>query len=266
MKLAERQRKQFEDEGYLVFHDHFTVAEIGVLKRETDRLAALDTDHVFRAGDNATVYRCHEKDGPTASEPYYAAARLPRSLGIAEQLLGRGLYIYNSKINLKKAITGAPMLWHQDYGYWKLDRMPQARAATLMIALNDTDEIGGTLYVIPGSHKRGMQKHKPTMVGPHKQFAVERDAEIELMHGLPAPVALSGRAGMAAIFHCNIIHGSGQNLSPYDRWQVYFAYNPVDNAPPQLAHDRPDHMKSRNTAPLTLMPDGALLAAARVHV
>jgi L-proline 4-hydroxylase len=264
MKLTDAQRQLFEDDGYLVFPDLFTAEEIAILKRETERLAAIETDHVFRAGDIATVYRCHEKDGSTASEPYHAAARLPRSLGIAEQLLGRGLYIYNSKINLKKAITGSPMLWHQDYGYWKLDRMPEARAATLMIALNDVDEIGGTLYVIPGSHKLGMQKHKPAMVGPHKQIAVEREVEIALMHDLPAPVPLSGRAGMGAIFHCNIIHGSGQNLSPRDRWQVYFAYNPSDNAPPQLAHDRPDYMKSRNTAPLALVGDDALLAAARV--
>jgi ectoine hydroxylase len=265
MKLTDAQRKRFEDDGFLVFPELFTKEEIGILKRETERLGALETDHVFRAGDVATVYRCHEKDGPTASDPFFAAARLPRSLGIAEQLLGRGLYMYNSKINLKKAITGSPMLWHQDYGYWKLDRMPEPRAATLMIALNDVDEIGGTLYVIPGSHKRGMQKHKPSLVGPHKQFAVEREAEIELMRGLPAPVPLTGRAGMAAIFHCNIIHGSGQNLSPHDRWQVYFAYNPSDNAPPQLAHDRPDYMKSRNTRPLALVPDDALLEAARAH-
>ncbi len=265
MKLTDAQRKRFDDVGFLVFPDLFTKEEIAILKRETERLAALESDHVFRAGDIATVYRCHETDGPTASDPYHAAARLPRSLGIAEQLLGRGLYVYNSKINLKKAITGSPMLWHQDYGYWKLDRMPEPRAATFMIALADVDEMSGGLYVIPGSHKRGYQKHKPAMVGPHKQIAVEREAEIHLMDELPAPVPLTGRAGMCAIFHCNIIHGSGQNLSQKDRWQVYFAYNPSDNAPPQLAHDRPDYMKSRNTRPLALVPDDALLEAARAH-
>jgi len=263
MQLTEAQRKQFDDEGYLIFPDLFTANEVAILKRETERLAALETDHVFRAGDIATVYRCHENDGPTASGPYHATARLPRSLGIAEQLLGQGLYVYNSKINLKKAITGSPMLWHQDYGYWKLDRMPKAQAATFMIALNDVDEISGGLYVIPGSHRRGALRHKPVMVGPHKQIAVERETEIELMNDLPPPVPLTGRAGMGAIFHCSIIHGSGQNLSPRDRWQVYIAYNPVHNAPPQLAHDRPEYMKSRNTAPLALAADDALLKAAR---
>lgn len=263
MQLTETQRKRFEDDGYLVFPDLITAEELALLTRETDRLSALESDCVFRAGDIATVYRCHESDGPTASRAFFAAARLPRSLGVAEQLLGRGLYIYNSKINLKKAITGSPMLWHQDYGYWKLDRMPEARAATFMIALADVDEISGALYVIPGSHKRGYLKHKPTMVGAHKQIAVERDIEIGIMEESPAPVALTGRAGMCAIFHCNIVHGSGQNLSSKDRWQAYFAYNPVDNLPPQLAHDRPDHMKSRNTKPLAIVPDDAVLDAAR---
>src|SRR5688572_8802886 len=97
MKLTDAQRRRFEEDGFLVFPDLFTAEEIAILKRETDRLATLETDHVFRAGEIATVYRCHEQDGPTASAPYHAAARLPRSLGIAEQLLGRGLYIYNSK-------------------------------------------------------------------------------------------------------------------------------------------------------------------------
>ena len=182
MHLTEAQVDQYRDQGFLVFGNLFTPGEIADMAAETERLSAIETDHVFRAGDIATVYRCHENDGPTASPLFHAAARVPRTLGIARQLLDDELYIYNSKINCKRAITGSPMLWHQDYGYWKLDRMPEPNAATFMIALGDVDEMSGALYVIPGSHKLGLLKHRPTMVGAHKQIAVNRDIEIESMN------------------------------------------------------------------------------------
>jgi ectoine hydroxylase len=259
MQLSDEQISFFDENGYLILPDLFSAEEVAALRREIERLYEIDCDEVFRRSECSTVYRVHEEDGKTASFPYFAAARMEKVLQPAQQVLRRDdLYVYNSKVNCKPATTGLPMLWHQDYGYWKLDRVPEPNLVTVMIALNDVDELAGELYVVPGSHRRGLMKHLPQMVGDHKQIAIERKAVRDALEEMPKPVALRGRAGMVALFHANTIHGSGHNLSPQDRWQCYFAYNPVDNKPGDTGRGRPEHMVSRNFTPLETIPDTAI--------
>ena len=72
-------------------------------------------------------------------------------------------------------------------------------------------------------------------------------------------VPISGGPGMAVLFHCNMVYGSGHNLSPNDRWHVYVAYNPSKNrSNPIPASPRPDYVVSRNYAPLQMLPDDSL--------
>jgi ectoine hydroxylase len=56
-------------------------------------------------------------------------------------------------------------------------------------------------------------------------------------------------------FDCNILHASGQNLSRYDRWQVYAVFNPVANRPRAVRNPRPDYVRSTNVATLTVGSD-----------
>jgi ectoine hydroxylase len=67
---------------------------------------------------------------------------------------------------------------------------------------------------------------------------------------------------MAAIFHCNLMHASGHNLSAQDRWQAYFCYNTIANRPRDVEAPRPDYVRSRNWAPLTAVADDAVRATA----
>jgi len=263
MKLSEQQLAGYERDGYLLLPNLLSATEVEVLREETLRLDRIETDHIFRKGAIRTIYRAHEDNGPTASMPYHAAARIPRVLEPMMTLLGdRELYVYNSKINGKDAVQGIPMLWHQDFGYWRLDRVPKPKLATIMLALGDTDEMSGCLYVIPGTHKLGSLKHMPDSTTTyHKQWVVEKERMVEILETGPAPVPLKVEAGGAAIFDCNTIHGSGHNLSGRDRWQAYLAYNSVGNKPAAVGIKRPDYMRSMNFAPLRLVDDDAIIAA-----
>ena len=80
----------------------------------------------------------------------------------------------------------------------------------------------------------------------------------------PPPVALSGAAGTCAIFHCNLMHSSGHNLSRHDRWQAYFCFNTCANRPVDVEKPRPDYVRSTNWAPMQLVEDGAVLASRNV--
>ena len=259
--LNQSQKEIFEREGVLVLENLLSNDEIGILNEETNRLSMLKTDEIFQAGSIMTIYRSHESDGPTASPAYRASAQIPRTLGIAQELLGDELYIHNSRIYLKKAFNGLPMLWHQDYGYWRLDGVRAPSLATVMIMLGDVNALSGALWVIPRSHKLGLLKHSAQFQGEHKQIAV-RPTELErVFPALPEPVVLEGKAGTAAIFHANTIHGSGINLSNKDRWQFYLAFNQTRNAPSYTGLSRPDYMSSRNTVALSVVEEDAILAA-----
>jgi ectoine hydroxylase len=69
---------------------------------------------------------------------------------------------------------------------------------------------------------------------------------------------------MAAIFHCNLMHASGHNLSATDRWQAYLCYNTCANRPRDIENPRPDYVRSVNWTPLTLAADDAIRATAAV--
>lgn len=51
------------------------------------------------------------------------------------------------------------------------------------------------------------------------------------------PVAIAGLAGTMVLFHPNMLHASGHNLSPHNRWAVYTLYNRI--ADEQVAVDNP---------------------------
>ena len=85
----------------------------------------------------------------------------------------------------------------------------------------------------------------------------------DYMKRLPAPVPITGGAGTAAIFHCNLLHASGHNLSAEDRWQIFFCFNQCKNRPADLENPRPDYVRSRNWTPLTVGSEDGVIAAGR---
>jgi len=47
-------------------------------------------------------------------------------------------------------------MWHQDYNSWSKDGCPTPNMATFNVMLNDTSEMSGGLYLLPGTHKLGL--------------------------------------------------------------------------------------------------------------
>lgn len=268
MKLSQSQLDQYQRDGFLVFPELFGADEVAILRREVERLARVEHDAVVREGAARapkSMFRMHEADGATASPAFRALARSPRALAVAQQVLGDdALYLHHSKVNVKTAIEGSVWPWHQDYGSWMRDGIQAPDLATLMIGLDDATEMNGCLYFLPGSHRYGRADPYFDTSTAYKLWAVPPEKMKEMMRASPPPVAVSGRAGMAAIFHCNLMHASGHNLSPIDRWQAYLCYNTVANRPIDVEDPRPDYVRSRNWTPLTLTSDRALRETAAV--
>src|SRR5258706_10714644 len=109
MRLTPEQAARFERDGYLIFPNLFSRAEIAVLRQETERLSQIRAETVIRehTGGVRSIFRLHEEDGATRSPPFRALVRTPRALEPVRAALGTDeVYIYPTKINTKPAIDG----------------------------------------------------------------------------------------------------------------------------------------------------------------
>ena len=262
MRLTPEQIEAYDRDGYVVLPDLIRPVEVELLRTEVTRLAAIECPAIKRErnGLARSILRAHETDGDTASPAFHALSRLPRLLGPATDLLrDASVYIYHSKINVKQALYGGIYAWHQDYGTWERDGTPDANIVTALVMLDDAEEIGGALYFVPGSHRWGGKTHledpESDALNP---LSVERRALLDVLRA-HKPVPVLGRAGTVVLFHSQLVHGSGHNMSPRDRRQAYIVYNPVANRPRPVARPRPDFVCSRNTAPISAVADTALI-------
>jgi len=265
MQLTRAQLDQYERDGFLVLPGLFSAAEVVAMKGELARIQGIDTDHLVRersGGVAKTIYRVHEADGPTASPLFHAAVRAPRLLEPARQVLGDdALYIYHTKCNLKTAVDGSVWQWHQDYGSWRRDGVPEPELTTALVMLDAPTEMSGCLYFIPGSHKVGnLEPEMDDRTTSYRLWVVPKPELLAIMRRSPEPVPIMGPPGTVVLFHCNILHGSGHNLSRHDRWAVYLVYNRVANRPNEVPSPRPDYVRSMDWVPLPLGTDDILAA------
>lgn len=264
MKLTPAQIAQYDRDGYLHFPEFFSAAEVDALRREVARISKIDNEMVVREGTAKVpkvMFRMHETDGPTASRPFNALVRLPRTLGMAQQLLrDEKLYLHHTKVNIKAAIEGSVWPWHQDYGSWANDGIERPELLTIMVGLDPATEMNGCLYFLPGSHKHGRLDPYFDTSTAYKVWSVTPDDMKRMIKEHGEPVAIRGSAGSLTVFHCNLMHASGHNLSANDRWQAYLCYNRCANRPADVEKPRPDYVRSQNWTPLTLGPDGGITA------
>jgi len=266
MRLTKEQIDEYNEKGFLVFPDLLSQEEVDIARLEIERIAVADTDHVIRekSGSARTIFRTHDDESPTYSKPYYAMARAPRLLDPVRDVLGSdALYMHHSKLNLKDAIDGAVWQWHQDYGYWKRDGVPSPDGmTTVLVMLNEATEMGGCLYFIPGSHKLGrLDPELDDSTTSYKLWVVPKKEVLQIMDDLGDPVPIVGKPGTAVMFHPNLVHGSGHNMSRYSRWHMYFVYNDLANKAEEVEEPRPEYVCSRAFKPIERMDDSAVLMA-----
>ena len=266
MKLTQKQIEQYDRDGYLHFPEFFSAAEVEAMRREVDRVSRIESEMVVREGSEQrpkAMFRMHESDGPTASPAFQAVVRLPRTLGFAQQLMrDENLYLHHTKVNLKAAVEGSVWPWHQDYGSWANDGIRRPDLITLMVGLDPATEVNGCLYFLPGSHKHGRLDPYFDTSTAYKVWSITPTDVKRLIKEHGEPVAITGQPGSLTLFHCNLLHASGHNLSANDRWQAYFCYNTVANRPEDVEKPRPDWVRSRNWTPLQQVPDDAVTKAA----
>jgi ectoine hydroxylase len=196
--------------------------------------------------------------------PVFAqVARHPRLVEPGMQLLGSDkLYMHQFKINAKAAFDGAVWQWHQDYATWyNDDDMAAPRAMNIALFLAEANEFNGPLMFIPKSHRKGRLAagHDVTTTS-YPLWTTDNETITRLVAegGIVAP---KGPPGSVLLFHSNLVHASGSNLTPWSRWILYLSLNRCDNAIRRLK--RPTWIANHDFTPIELLADDCLRQYAR---
>jgi ectoine hydroxylase len=197
-----------------------------------------------------SIFRIHE-----LSEKISELIKDPRLLDIARSIVGSDVYVHQSRANLKPGFRGKEFYWHSDFETWHIeDGMPQMRALSCSVLLTDNDATNGPLMLMPGSHKHYISCIGETPDNHYKQslkkqeYGVPDDDSLRFLANKCGIKTINAKAGSVVFFDCNTMHGSNSNISPYDRQNLFFVYNSIENtlqSPKYGLTPRPDYIAAR---------------------
>ncbi|MER5886376.1 ectoine hydroxylase [Streptomyces sp. NPDC001941] len=254
--------ESFERDGFLVQPELLADHEVDVYRRELDRLVAdpavrADDRSVVEPGSGAvrSVFEVHRM-----SEVFAGLVRDERVVGLARRILGSDVYVHQSRINVKPGFGASGFYWHSDFETWHAeDGLPRMRTVSVSIALTENHDTNGGLMIMPGSHRTFLGCEGATPKDNYKRSLQMQDA------GTPSDEALTkladahgirlftGRAGSATWFDCNCMHGSGDNITPFPRSNVFIVFNSVENEarePFAAPVRRPEFIGARDFTPV----------------
>ena len=128
---------------------------------------------------------------------------------ILKKLIGPGLRLHGSKLNMKSAQYGSPVEWHQDWAFY-----PHTNDDVLAIGvlLDDCDLANGPMLVSPRTHAGEVWNHH----GDDGCFAGLIDPDT-IKDEIERAVPCMGKAGSMSFHHVRALHGSAQNTSDRPR-------------------------------------------------
>ncbi|GAA1199620.1 ectoine hydroxylase [Prauserella alba] len=249
--------------GYTILEELITPAEVQGYWQELVRLSSdsgLKSDERVvtekSSGEVRSIFEVHR-----ISELIDRLARDERILDRARQILGSEVYLHQSRVNYMPGFRGNGFYWHSDFETWHAeDGMPRPRAVSCSIALTDNYPYNGGLMVMPGSHRTFVQCLGETPDDHYKaslkeqEVGVPREDDITKLAASCGIDQFTGPAGSALFFDSNIMHGSGNNITPYPRSNIFLVFNSVENAPVEpfaASSPRPSFIGARDTAPLS---------------
>ncbi|WP_046508045.1 ectoine hydroxylase [Streptomyces odonnellii] len=251
-----------ERDGFLTVDELIGPDEVALYRAELDRLISdpklrADERSVIepKSQDVRSVFEVHR-----ISELFAGLVRDERVAGRARQILGSEVYVHQSRINVKPGFGASGFYWHSDFETWHAeDGLPRMRTVSVSIALTENYDTNGGLMIMPGSHRSFLGCAGETPRDNYKRSLKMQDAGTP-SHGALTRMAdrhgirlFTGRAGSATWFDCNCMHGSGDNITPYPRSNVFIVFNSVENAavePFAAPSPRPEFIGARDFTPV----------------
>lgn len=247
------------------FHTFPRLLKPAEVHRYWDELGLLSTDPRIRA-DERTVVEKYSQEVRSIFEVHKISdiigelASDPRVVDRARQVLGSDVYVHQSRINYMPGFEGAGFYWHSDFETWHAeDGMPEPRAVSISIALTDNYPYNGALMLMPGSQNTFASGVGQTPEENYKHSLREQQVGTPDRDTLRAMAyeygieQFTGPAGSALMFDCNMMHGSGSNITPFPRSNIFIVFNSVQNTlgrPYAAPAPRPSFVASRDFTPV----------------
>ena len=243
LRLSDAERRAWEQDGFFLRPAVFSAGELEGLRAAAERVvqiatrAAADPDADYAVDGNryleaagATIQLEHREGSTTVRviEPFRhldprfdAVIDDPRIAEPMRDLVGEEyIALFTDKLNLKRPREGSGFRFHQDSPYWAFDCAHLDRLPNVMLMLDDASPENGCLYVVRGSHRKGLlpgQEGKGTL-GP--LFTDPRAFDERLAVPAAAP------AGSLLFFSPHTVHGSKPNTSDLPRRVLVLTYQP----------------------------------------
>ncbi|QRP50091.1 phytanoyl-CoA dioxygenase family protein [Amycolatopsis sp. FDAARGOS 1241] len=148
-------------------------------------------------------------------------ARDSRLLDRARQILGARVRVHHGLIDDLPAFAGKGFAWRSDLERWHTgDDTAAPRAMTVSLVLCANLAVNGGLLLIPGSHRTIVSRSEGAL-------------PVEVIRGLTDRRGIhqfTGAPGTALFFDAHLLHGSGDNITPYPRTNVSVTFTGAEPA------------------------------------
>lgn len=217
-------KQEYDNEGYTVKRDFFSVKDIDTMNDIIDQLLKKlkVSDTVF--DENGTglikqIQNLHQLD------PYFETIIEVLRPTVEEFIGEKNLTVLNMQLFEKHPHISKPTRAHQDNAYFK---MTPATPLTVWISLDNINEENGCIYYAPKTHLTPTRKHQ--RYHPHTTFRVRSGVPgLSLcLHEHPEETdkPIYTMKGDVIFHNCNTIHRAGKNSSDRRRRAIGVVFIP----------------------------------------
>ena len=208
MPLTETQLADYHHDGFVVADNVFPTDELDAIDNEIDRIQQERTQSPHKNGWVMALGLASP-----ITQNFCADERI---LDLVSSVVKPGISIYSAKLVAKEPFTTNICHWHQDDAYYS-QHVDSKTRMSVWIPLRDTTIEQGTIKVVPGSHKLGLQNHASRSDGTCRLSMPNNQNPDGQIH-------CSVKAGSMLLFSALLWHASEGNQTPNRRRAFIVSY------------------------------------------
>lgn len=242
--ITDEKVRFFNVNGYLILENIISGEEVETYRRMYDQFldGTIDTgknrsDLGAGLGDGVQQENITQIMWPSDFVPaLHSMAYHQRALAVARQLLGADIGMDFDMLINKAPHTNTPTPWHQDAAYWI--NMPDKRAVSCWLALDQAVKDNGCMWYAPGSHLHPLRPHR---------FAGREGGALQCDASEAEGICIELTPGSCVLHHGGTLHYSRGNSTDSNRRAFIINFRPEA----MIALERSqgfDHGRSGNAA------------------
>jgi ectoine hydroxylase-related dioxygenase (phytanoyl-CoA dioxygenase family) len=190
------EQRHYDELGYVVIEELFSADELSDIYDELDGCEGPAQTSGEHEGFTYQLAMLTDKTKQFAHDE--------RILSLIEDIVKPGIAIFSSKLLTKLPHSASVCHWHQDDAYYT-EAVNSDTRMSIWVPLQDTDERNGCLWIVPGSHKQGLQSYTIQNNGTCRKALIKE--QVDLSTAVPVRM----KAGSMLLFHALTWHSSKGN-------------------------------------------------------